>query len=84
MSKEGEAKKKIIHFYCYICKEYELKTSPHYRRRNSDSPNGARSRKYVQKRQSEAFIIIDPVRSTPKRRKERAPKPKSKANRKAK
>jgi len=31
MSKEGEAKKKIVHFYCYICKEYELKTSPHYR-----------------------------------------------------
>ncbi len=31
MSKEGEAKKKIIHFYCYTCKDYELKTSPHYR-----------------------------------------------------
>ena len=22
---------KIIHFYCYTCKAYELKTSPHYR-----------------------------------------------------
>jgi hypothetical protein len=31
MSKEGEAKKKIVHFYCYTCKEYELKTNPHYR-----------------------------------------------------
>jgi hypothetical protein len=31
MSKIGEAKKKIVHFYCYTCKEYELKTSPHYR-----------------------------------------------------
>ena len=31
VSKIGEAKKKIIHFYCYICKDYELKTSPHYR-----------------------------------------------------
>ncbi len=31
MSKEGEAKKKIIHFYCHTCKAYELKTSPHYR-----------------------------------------------------
>ena len=31
MSKIGEAKKKIIHFYCYACKDYELKTSPHYR-----------------------------------------------------
>jgi hypothetical protein len=31
MSKEGEAKKKILHFYCYTCKDYELKTSPHYR-----------------------------------------------------
>ena len=31
MSKIGKAKKKIIHFYCYTCKAYELKTSPHYR-----------------------------------------------------
>lgn len=22
---------KILHFYCYACKAYELKTSPHYR-----------------------------------------------------
>jgi hypothetical protein len=22
---------KILHFYCYQCKDYELKTSPHYR-----------------------------------------------------
>ncbi len=22
---------KIIFFYCYTCKDYELKTSPHYR-----------------------------------------------------
>jgi len=22
---------KILHFYCYTCKTYELKTSPHYR-----------------------------------------------------
>jgi len=29
MSTIGEAKKKIIHFYCYTCKDYELKTSPH-------------------------------------------------------
>jgi hypothetical protein len=31
MSKIAEAKKKILHFYCYTCKDYELKTSPHYR-----------------------------------------------------
>lgn len=31
MSKEGKAAKKIIHFYCFKCKDYELKTSPHYR-----------------------------------------------------
>jgi hypothetical protein len=31
MSKIGEAKKKIIHFFCHTCKDYELKTSPHYR-----------------------------------------------------
>jgi hypothetical protein len=23
---------KILHFYCFKCKDYELKTSPHYRR----------------------------------------------------
>jgi hypothetical protein len=22
---------KILHFYCYQCRDYELKTSPHYR-----------------------------------------------------
>ncbi len=22
---------KILHFYCYECKDYELKTSPHYK-----------------------------------------------------
>ncbi len=22
---------KILHFYCFKCKDYELKTSPHYR-----------------------------------------------------
>jgi hypothetical protein len=31
MSKAGKAAKKIIHFYCYTCKDYELKSSPHYR-----------------------------------------------------
>lgn len=31
MSKEGERKKKIIHFFCRPCGEYHLKTHPHYR-----------------------------------------------------
>jgi hypothetical protein len=31
MSKIGEAKKKIIHFFCRPCAEYHLKTHPHYR-----------------------------------------------------
>jgi hypothetical protein len=31
MSKAGDKAKKIVHFYCYKCKNYELKTSPHYR-----------------------------------------------------
>ena len=31
MSKDGDRAKKIIHFYCYKCKAYELKMSPHYR-----------------------------------------------------
>ncbi len=31
MSKEGDKAKKIIHSYCYKCRAYELKSSPHYR-----------------------------------------------------
>jgi hypothetical protein len=31
MSKEGDKAKKVIHFYCYKCRAYELKTSLHYR-----------------------------------------------------
>ncbi len=31
MSKEGDKAKKIIHFYCYKCRAYELKASPHFR-----------------------------------------------------
>jgi hypothetical protein len=33
---------KIIFFYCYTCKDYELKTSPHYR---SQKARFARRRK---------------------------------------
>ncbi len=33
---------KIIFFYCYQCKDYELKTSPHYR---SQKARFARRRK---------------------------------------
>ncbi len=50
MSKIGEAKKKIIFFYCYICKDYELKTSPHYR---SQKQRFARRRK-AEKAKAEA------------------------------
>jgi len=42
MSKIGEAKKKIIFFYCYTYKDYELKTSPHFR---SQKARFARRRK---------------------------------------
>jgi hypothetical protein len=45
MSKEGEAKKKIIHFYCFTCKDYELKTSPHF---------AAQKRKFAARRKAEA------------------------------
>ena len=30
MSKHKHAQK-ILHFYCYTCKDYELKTSPHFK-----------------------------------------------------
>ncbi len=41
MSKTKYAQK-IIFFYCYKCKDYELKTSPHYR---SQKQRFARRRK---------------------------------------
>jgi hypothetical protein len=45
MSKINEAKKKIIHFYCYTCKDYELKTSPYF---------AAQQRKFAARRKAEA------------------------------
>ncbi len=50
MSKEGEAQKKIIHFHCYTCKDYELKTTPHFaaqKRKFATRRNaGARGKKW--------------------------------------
>lgn len=44
MSKIGQAKKKILHFYCYTCKDYELKASPHY---------GAQKARFAKRRKAE-------------------------------
>ena len=44
MSKTKYAQK-ILHFYCYTCKDYELKTSPHY---------AAQKRKFAARRKAEA------------------------------
>jgi hypothetical protein len=44
MSKIGEAKKKIIHFYCHTCKDYELKTNPQY---------GAQKQRFARRRKAE-------------------------------
>jgi hypothetical protein len=35
---------KILHFYCYTCKAYELKTSPHFRNQK---------RKFARRRKAE-------------------------------
>ncbi len=35
----------IIYFYCYICKDYELKTSPHF---------AAQKQKFAARRKAEA------------------------------
>jgi hypothetical protein len=45
---------KILHFYCYICKAYELKTSPHYR---SQKRRFAKRRKAERQRQKTAVPI---------------------------
>jgi hypothetical protein len=45
MSKIGEAKKQVVHFYCHICKAYELNTSPHF---------AAQKRKFAARRKAEA------------------------------
>jgi hypothetical protein len=36
---------KILFFYCYTCRDYEPKTSPHYRAQNNDSRDAARKKK---------------------------------------
>jgi hypothetical protein len=41
---------KILFFFCYICKDYELKTSPHYR---SQKRRFAKRRKAEQEAQPE-------------------------------
>jgi hypothetical protein len=43
MSKTKHAQK-IIFFYCHTCKDYELKTSPHYR---------AQKQRFARRRKSE-------------------------------
>ena len=50
MSKEPKEKRRgpaqpILHFYCYICKDYELKTSPHFEEQK---------RKFAARRKAEA------------------------------
>jgi hypothetical protein len=45
MSKAGGAARKLIHFCCYTCKEYELKTGPHFR---------AQKAKFARRRKAEA------------------------------
>ena len=38
---------KILHFYCYKCKDYELKTSPHFRNQK---------RRFARRRKKEAAV----------------------------
>jgi hypothetical protein len=45
VSKLGDEKKQIIHFYCHTCKAYELKTSPHFR---------AQKQRFARRRKAEA------------------------------
>ena len=47
---------KILHFYCYTCKAYELKTSPHYR---------SQKRRFAKRRKAEAAAAaVHPVPSS--------------------
>ncbi len=42
---------KILHFYCFKCKAYELKTSPHYRNQK---------RKFARRRKAEQAEAAQP------------------------
>jgi hypothetical protein len=42
---------KILHFYCYTCKAYELKTSPHYR---------AQKQRFARRRKTEKAEAAQP------------------------
>jgi hypothetical protein len=52
MSKIGEAKKKIIHFFCRPCADYHLKTHPHYR---------AQKRRAAKRRAQKALPVSDHI-----------------------
>jgi hypothetical protein len=41
---------KILHFYCFKCKAYELKTSPHYR---------AQKQRFARRRKKETVEAIE-------------------------
>jgi hypothetical protein len=42
---------KILHFYCFKCKAYELKTSPHYRAQKQRFARRRRKEKEIQREQ---------------------------------
>src|SRR6266852_5246719 len=75
MSKTKYAQK-IIFFYCYKCKDYELKTSPHYRSQSSALRDGAKPKRQRRKAANEAFIPTDPdgVRLTTTKRRKQQPR----------
>jgi hypothetical protein len=50
MGTSGYAQK-ILHFYCYTCKDYELKTSPHFR---------AQKQRFARRRKKEAEQTSQP------------------------
>jgi hypothetical protein len=50
MNSMAQYAQKILHFYCFTCKAYELKTSPHYR---AQKQRFARRRRKEKKAQAE-------------------------------
>jgi hypothetical protein len=62
---------KILHFYCFKCKDYELKTSPHYRAQKQRFARRRRKEREAQQTDtvSSGANTADPVARLPTSRK---------------
>jgi hypothetical protein len=52
----AKAAQKILFFYCYTCRDYELKTSPHYRAQKQRFARRRKAEKAAQQQPTEQSL----------------------------